>query len=130
MPDPNGRYAALCARFPYLKGAKVGNGCVIHPSEYRTKLQEHHLSPVFSIFASVSDSGLCFNSHFGDLNHFLAGRFHLDQARSVLQQTLGLAKELTTAIAFINLSSSAWTCFRAMFPPKMSSESPNILPLT
>jgi len=41
MPDPNGRYAALCARYPYLKGAKVaapdvrdGNGCLIEPSEY------------------------------------------------------------------------------------------------
>ena len=54
MPDPNGRYAALCARFTYLRGARVvapdvrdGNGCLIHPSEYRTKLQAHHLKPVF-----------------------------------------------------------------------------------
>ena len=54
MPYSNGRYAALCARFPYLKGARVaapdirdGNGCLIHTSEYRTKLQAHHLKPVF-----------------------------------------------------------------------------------
>ncbi len=54
LPDPNGRYAALCVQYPYLKGATVaapdvrnGNGCLIHPSEYRTKLQDHHLKPVF-----------------------------------------------------------------------------------
>ena len=54
MPDPNGWYAALCAWYPYLKGAKVaapdvrdGNGRLIHPSEYRTKLQDHHLKLVF-----------------------------------------------------------------------------------
>ena len=54
MPGPNGRYVSLCTRYPYLKGAKVaapdvwdGNGCLIHPSEYRMKLQEHHLKPVF-----------------------------------------------------------------------------------
>lgn len=45
--------AALWAHFPYLKGARVaapdvrdGNGHLIHPSEYRTKLQAHHLKPV------------------------------------------------------------------------------------
>jgi hypothetical protein len=58
MPDPNaGQYAALWVRFPYLKGAKVAvpndrdsasNGCVIHPSEYRTSSKsDHHLKPVF-----------------------------------------------------------------------------------
>jgi len=51
MPDPNGRYAALCVQFPYLKTTKVAapdvrdvNGRLIHPSEYQTP---HHLKPVF-----------------------------------------------------------------------------------
>lgn len=54
MPDPNGRYAALCTQFPYLKSTKVAipdvrdmNGKLIHPSEYQTKLHAHHLKPVF-----------------------------------------------------------------------------------
>ena len=54
MPDPNGRYAGLCAAHPYLKDAKVAtpdvhdrNGRTIHSSEYQTKLREHHLQPVF-----------------------------------------------------------------------------------
>ena len=54
MPDPNGRYTALCTQFPYLKSTRVAipdvrdmNGRKIHPSEYQTKLHAHHLKPVF-----------------------------------------------------------------------------------